>query len=266
MDINKAFPLLDDDDNLVPLDERGNPVEPDLKYLRENAEISMSAIPEIIKTASPLPVRRAEKGKNANPLRDQYAELLAKKYGVSVPALRAAEAKSGADADKRAAKAKSGADANEPVASDALTNSASAQQEGPAGLAETITHHLERMPTHARPSDADIASAINARAGKALVVPAQVFALRTGALSQDEIRALAPEATLYDGLADILDVPAVTFQSSAELTESILLYARALAGQQGFELQARGSREISPQMAAKIGELVAEVKAEAHGW
>ncbi|MEU6331493.1 helix-turn-helix transcriptional regulator [Streptomyces sp. NPDC047049] len=225
VDIDEVFPHLDDD---------GNPVEPNLQDLRCDMGIKMKMIPEILGTSSPVPVRKAENGKKR--LDQVYAELLAPAYGVSVEELRAAEDRSFGDREQ-------------PVM--------------PSTLAGKITYQLERMPADARPTDADIAAAVNARAGRPLIVPDQALALRTGAMSQKDILDQVPESILHQGLADVFDVPAVTFQSSDEMVEHLVEVVQALAGQGNFELQARGGeRGISPRMAAKLKELAAVVKSE----
>lgn len=250
VDIDEVFPLLDDDDN---------PVEPDLQDLRCNKGIRWKAVPGIIGAASALPVRKAEKGELKNPLAEEYAKRLAKEYGVTLADLRAAEARSKASAKNRPGTGEDTTAGGAPAPADG------AQRGGPVSLAETITHHLERMPAHARPTDADIAAAINVKAGTQLIVPAQVLALRTGATSQEEILTQVPEAILHQGLADVLGVPAITFQSSHEMVDHIFEYVHGLAERGDFELQARGGSGISPRFAAKLKELLAEVKAEGRG-
>ncbi|MFJ8676710.1 helix-turn-helix domain-containing protein [Streptomyces sp. NPDC093589] len=234
-----AAALGGDIDELFPrMDENGNRVEPDLKDLRDDAGIPMKAIPEIIKTATPVPVRRAESGKKR--LDETFAELLAPAYGVTVAELRAAEDRSFG---------------NSPTAGQ--------QRAMPSTLAGKITYHLELLPADARPSDADIAAAVNARAGRPVIIPDQALALRTGAMSQEDILDQVPEPILHQGLADVFNVPAVTFQSSDEMVDHLVEVVQALAGQGNFELQARGGeRGISPRMAAKLKELAALVKAE----
>ncbi|MFF8902581.1 helix-turn-helix domain-containing protein [Streptomyces lydicus] len=238
-----ASALGEDIDELFPrLDENGNPVPPDLKGLRCDAGITMNEIPEIIGTATPVPVRKAENGRKR--LDQVFAERLATRYGVSVQELRAAE-------DRTFGVSPAPASNEQPAT--------------PSSLAEKITHHLERLPADERPTDADIAAAINARAGRPLIAPDQALALRTGAMSQDEIFAQLPEPILHQALADLFNVPAVTFQSSGEMVDHLVQYVHALAEQGDFDLQARGGPGISPRFAAKLKELLAEAKAEGRG-
>lgn len=248
---------VDLDETFPRLDENENPVEPDLQDLRTDKGITMAQIPAIIGTDSPVPVRKAEQGKSKNPLKEEYAQRLAKAYGVSVAELRAAEARS------RGSVYMPGPAHQTPT--DAPPAPEGTQQERPATLAEVITHHLERMPTDTRPTDGDIAAAINARAGAAVITPSQVLALRTGSVSQEEIVATVAESVLHQGLADALKVPAITFQSSHEMVDHIVEYVHGLAERGDFKLQARGGSGISPQFAAKLMELLAEAKAETRG-
>ncbi|MFF9786269.1 helix-turn-helix domain-containing protein [Streptomyces nigrescens] len=249
VDINEDFPLVDVD---------GNPTDkPNMQDLRVDQGIKLKEIPGIIGTASALPVIKAEKGKLANPLAEKYAIPLAHRYRVTLTELRAAE--------ERSRLAASGG-APGPIADEEPTP--------PATLAEKITHHLQALPEGSRPTDADIAAAINARAERPAISPSHVQALRTGAILEEEIVGKIPESALHQGLSDALKAPTVAFQSSSEQlgtlmdTVSVLAnqkdFESVLANQQDFELHARGGMQgISPTMAAKLKALLHQARAEA---
>ncbi|WP_310728280.1 helix-turn-helix transcriptional regulator [Streptomyces sp. N2A] len=227
-------------DELFPrLDEAQRPAPPDLRDLRCDAGIPMSAIPEIIRTATSVPVRKAEHGRKR--LDPAYAERLADRYGVSMEELRAAE-------DRTFGLAPA-ADAPGPL-------------KMPATLGEKIGHLLDDLPADDRPTDADIAAAINSRAGAALIDADQILALRRGAKTQEEILQQVPAQILYQGLADVLKVTPLTFQSREQLVGHVVEFVDFLAQQGDIVIQARGAEQhgISPRMLTKLNELLAEAR------
>ncbi|MFD8546310.1 helix-turn-helix domain-containing protein [Streptomyces sp. NPDC059649] len=227
-------------DELFPrLDEACNPAPPDLRDLRCDAGIPMSAIPEIIETASSVPVRKAENGrKRLDPV---YAERLAPRYGVSMDELRAAEDRTFGVAPAQ--------DALPPV-------------EMPTTLAGKISHLLDDLPAEDRPTDSDIAAAINSRAGADLLDADHVLALRKGTKTQEEILRQVPAEILYQGLADALKVTPLTFQSRDQLVSHVVEFVDFLAQQGDIVIQARGAEQhgISPRMLSKLNELLAEAR------
>ncbi|MGW8377530.1 helix-turn-helix transcriptional regulator [Streptomyces sp. ODS28] len=219
---------------------------PDLEDLRCDAGISRKAAAEIIGTSSSVPVRNAER--RVRRLDPQYAEKLAPRYGVTVEELRAAENRSFGE---------------EPSEEPGPETPAALRT--PTTLAEKITHLLTHLPSGSRPTDADIAEAINERANVAgLVRPSQIRALRTGEREPEEIFEQVPEALLFQGLAAVFDVTPHFFQSDEEMVQQVLETVRFLAQHRdgGVAVQLRGEDGLSADMLAKLNALVAEAKAE----
>lgn len=232
-----AAALGEDIDDLFPREGM-----PDLRDLRCDAGVRLKDVPGVLDTLSPVPVKNAERG--VRRLDKAFVEDLAKRYGVTVEELRAAEDRSfGEEAAPRAA----------------------ASTGTPTTLAEKITQLLEHLPADDRPSDARIAAAVCAKAGVAdLVRPSQIRDLRAGQKPAGELLAQVPEQVLYEGLGDVFDVPPHTFQSDEEVVQQVMETVRFLANhrQQVAELHLRGAEGLSTGMLTKLNALVEEFKAE----
>ncbi|WP_416985457.1 helix-turn-helix domain-containing protein [Streptomyces sp. T028] len=221
----------------------------DLADLRCDAGIYQYETAEVIGTRSAGPVAGAERGDRR--LKDKYVPALAAKYGVSEAELRRAE-----DRSMAAAEARKNGTAAEPGAQEAAV-----QFDGPPGsLAEKITLILQRSypGPQGPPSDAEMAAAVNAHAGTAIITEEGFADLRAG------VTDTAPSAVL-DALAAVFGVSRMYFEPdeavAAQVYQGLQLLAAAKKGAVG-RVRARGlgSRGLSPRALALVNELVAELE------
>ncbi|MGW2685701.1 helix-turn-helix domain-containing protein [Streptomyces sp. NPDC001414] len=228
---------------------------PDLADLRCDAGIYRYETAEVIGTKSAGPVAGAERG--ARRLKDRYVALLALKYGVSEVELRRAEDRSMAVANTEESDPTGGCSSLEPACD---------RRSGPPGtLAEKISEILQRSypGPDGPPSDAEIASEINARAGAHLITEDDFEALRTGATDT-----VLP--AVLDALADIVGVTRMYFEPdeavAAQVYEGLRLLAAAKQGAVG-RVRARGlgRQGLPPEAMALINDLVAEMAEKQEG-
>lgn len=211
---------------------------PDLADLRSDAGYAQNETGPIIGAHSHIPVSKAERG--VARLDDPHVEPLAAAYGVTREVLLAAQERSfGNDA---------------PMPADG-----SAQV--PQTLAEKITYLVEHTyPDQTPPTDAQIAEAINVRAGSDIITEDGVTALRTGADAPVDPESLA----VVEGLGEVFSVSPMFFQPGDEVARQVTEGIRFLAAiHQGdvLGLAARGNENgHSGDMLAAINNLVAEIR------
>ncbi|MFE7114072.1 helix-turn-helix transcriptional regulator [Streptomyces sp. NPDC057654] len=202
--------------------------EPDLRDLRCDAGLPLKALPKEIGTQSTVPVKNAERG--VRRLDPAFVAPMAKAYRVSTEDLLAAQDRS------------FGEYTPPPV---------------PLTVAQKLTRLLDSFPAASRPSDADIAAAVNAKAGADLLRPAQVKALRTETAPPRDILDRVPETVLYTALSEIFGVEPLFFWSEDELVHQVVELMNHLANHASVELHARGAVEgLSPQMLAGLNTLL----------
>ncbi|MCX4752489.1 helix-turn-helix domain-containing protein [Kitasatospora purpeofusca] len=209
----------------------------DLQLLRCDAGLSVAQAAAIIGT-SRAPVSNAESGRRR--LSDAYVLPLAEAYGVTEAVLLAAQ-----------------------DCSFGLRPAASRHEQAPAPrtIGEKINYLLEHgYAGQEAPSDDEIARAVNAHAGEAVVTVEDIASLRTGATTDasDAVRA---------GLADALQVDAALFQDDAEVNPAAREFLEAIrflgSIQRGqiLGLAARGNGGgLSTEMMATINNLVGELR------
>jgi transcriptional regulator with XRE-family HTH domain len=232
-----------DVDDLFP---RSGP--PDLTDLRCDAGYYQYETAALIGTKSAGPVAGAERGERR--LKDKYVPALATAYGVSETELRQAEARSIAKAQ--------GVRVEEPAPSAAVTTSTTGTP--PESLGEKITLILDSSypGPQGPPSDAEMANAVNGRAGAQVISEAGFRDLRTG------VAGTASPAVL-DALAAVVGVSRMYFEPddavAAQVYEGLRLLATAKKGAV-VRVRARGlgSHGLSPKAMALVNELVAELE------
>ncbi|MCH0566969.1 helix-turn-helix transcriptional regulator [Streptomyces sp. MUM 2J] len=181
---------------------------PDLMDLRCDAGLYRYETRAIIGTKSDGPLAGAEQG--VRRLKDKYIPALAEAYGVTEDELKRAQARSfGEDQPEKA----------------------------PETLAEKITMLLEHSyPGRPSPEDQEIADAVNAYAGSAVVSAADIEDLRTGAK-------VDPLPVVLEGLAKFFDVSKLYFEENdavaAQAYEALRLMYAAKQGKVG-RVRARG--------------------------
>ncbi|WP_405523570.1 helix-turn-helix domain-containing protein [Streptomyces canus] len=232
-----------DVDDLFP---RSGP--PDLTDLRCDAGYYQYETAALTGTRSAGPVAAAERGERR--LKDKYVPALAAAYGVSEEELRRAEARSIAKAQ--------GVQVDEPAASEAGNTSAPGAP--PESLAEKITLLLDSSypGPQGPPSDAEMASAVNAHAGAHVITEEDFRDLRTGVTG-------TASAEVLDALADVIGVSRMYFQPddavAAQVYEGLQMLAAAKKGSVGrMKARGLGSQGLSPTAMALINELVAEME------
>lgn len=237
-----------DVDDLFP---RSGP--PDLTDMRCDAGYYQYETAALIGTRSAGPVAAAERGERR--LKDKYVPALAAAYGVSEEELRRAESRSIAKAQ--------GVQVDEPAPSEA--GKASAPGAPPESLAEKITLLLDSSypGPQGPPSDAEMASAVNAHAGAHVIAEEDFRDLRTGVTGT-----VSPE--VLDALADVIGVSRMYFQPddavAAQVYEGLQLLAAAKKGSVGrVKARGLGSRGLSPKAMALVNELVAELEEKETG-
>ncbi|MEU2774640.1 helix-turn-helix transcriptional regulator [Streptomyces sp. NPDC007162] len=228
---------------------------PDLADLRCDAGIYQYETAAVIGTKSASPVAGAERGERR--LQAKYIPVLAAKYGVSETELRRAEDRSFA-----AAEARKNGTAPEPG-----TQEATAAESGrpPESLSEKITLILQRSypGPQGPPSDAEMAAAVNAHAGAAVITEKDFEDLRTGVTD-----AAAP--VVLDALAAVFGVSRMYFEPdeavAAQVYEGLQLLAGARRGAVG-RVRARGlgGRGLPPKTMALINQLAAEMAEQEGG-
>ncbi|MFF2657319.1 helix-turn-helix domain-containing protein [Kitasatospora sp. NPDC058032] len=214
---------------------------PDLADLRADAGYTQRSTGALIGTKSSIPVSNAERG--VRRLAEAYAQRLAEAYGVTEKQLLAAQDRSFGVA---------------PTAPSV-----------PRSLAEKLTYLREATFPGGRPTDAQIAAAVNAYAGVEVISASAVEALRTGTPPPAEVLAGLAAGVVLEGLADFFGVTPLYFQSDEELERQVvnaigLLAVRA--GSEDFALAARGGQDgLDPAMLAKISAIVAEARQQKAG-
>lgn len=210
---------------------------PDLQLLRCDAGLSVAQAAAVI-GASRTPVSNAESGRRR--LADAYVHPLAAAYGVTEAELLAAQDCSFGLRPK---------------------TSRDERASAPRTIGEKINYLLQHgYVSGEEPSDEEMARAVNAHAGRAVVTTDDVAALRAGSATQasDVVRA---------GLAEALQVDAALFHDDAEVNPAAreLLEAIRFLGSihrgQILGLAARGNGSgLSAEMMANINDLVGELK------
>ncbi|OLZ70949.1 hypothetical protein AV521_13200 [Streptomyces sp. IMTB 2501] len=211
---------------------------PDLADLRCDAGLSQREAAEAI-GASRVPLSNAERGKRK--LNDAYIEPLANAYKATTEELLAAQERSFGNLAP-----------DEPSAE---------QRPIPRTLAEKITYMMTTYPPgNQPPQDAEIAQAINAKAGRDLVTVDVVLALRTGAQT-----VVGPQnPAVLEGLAEVFGVPVMYFQPNEQAARQITEVAellKAINDRKILALAARGNEDgLSPDMISIVADLAAGIR------
>ncbi|UNZ18165.1 helix-turn-helix transcriptional regulator [Streptomyces sp. 891-h] len=216
--------------------------EPDLADLRCDAEYPQSETGRIIGAQSHIPVYKAERG--IARLDGSYVEPLAAAYGVSVAELLAAQERSFGISTPPPSLARSGG----PVAV-------------PRTVAEKVNYLLENAYFgQTPPTDAEMAQAINEQNAATVVTAEDVRALRTGAET-------SASPAVRAGLAHAFQIDPAFFADGAEVHPAArevmegIRFLGSIQRGQILGLAARGnSAGLSPEMIAKVNELVAELQ------
>ncbi|MFD6417921.1 helix-turn-helix domain-containing protein [Streptomyces sp. NPDC060194] len=216
---------------------------PDLTDLRCDAGLYRYEMAAVIGTKSAGPVAGAENG--VRRLKDRYLPDLAEAYGVSADEVRRAQ-------ERSMAKAR-----GEEVEGDAPTDVAT--EEPPRSLAEKITFLLEgSYPAGARPTDMEIAEAVNAHAGSGVTTAEKIETLRTGAGD-----AGAPAPIVLEGLAHFFGVTRLYFEPddavARQVYEGLHLLSAAKSGKIG-RVRARGLgvEGLPPDVLSLLNELATD--------
>ncbi|MGP9017585.1 helix-turn-helix domain-containing protein [Streptomyces sp. BR1] len=125
----------------------------------------------------------------------------------------------------------------------------------PHTVGEKLRTLLRKRPV----SDEDLAAAINRKAQADIIEPALIEALRTEVQPTEEILAGLPVGTVYEGLAEALDVPPFFFQSGEQVEQELMARLRFLTQvrEGGVSLAARGAgKGISDEMLAVVTDLL----------
>ncbi|MFE3874110.1 helix-turn-helix domain-containing protein [Kitasatospora sp. NPDC059146] len=209
----------------------------DLQLLRCDAGLSVAQAAAII-GSSRAPVSNAETGRRR--LSDAYVPPLAKAYGVTEAVLLAAQ-----------------------DCSFGLRPAAShdEQASAPRTIGEKINYLLEHgYADQAAPSDDEIARAVNAHAGEAVVTVEDIASLRAGATTD-------ASGVVRAGLAEALQVDVALFQDDTEVSPAAREFLEAIrflgSIQRGqiLGLAARGNgKGLSAEMMATINNLVGELR------
>ncbi|MFC9856197.1 MULTISPECIES: helix-turn-helix domain-containing protein [unclassified Streptomyces] len=205
--------------------------DPDLVDLRCDAGYSQGAAADAARVLSRFLLGSAERG--VRRLDAGAVAMLAELYGVTSEELRAAEARS-------------------------FGESVPSHRSAPG---KTPTEGFEALLQAAFPgadvSDSDVASAVNAKLGSALVQPAQIAALRAGTAATDVFSGLARRIA-FEGLGAVLGVSPIVFEDGASVERRVLEDIRYLAEQRDIALAARGGEGgVSPAMLSVLNELLA---------
>lgn len=221
-----ARALNQDLDDLFPRDGL-----PDLMDLRCDAGLYRYETRAIIGTKSDGPLAGAEQG--VRPLKDKYIPALAAAYGVTEDELKRAQARSFGEVEPQTEKA-------------------------PETLAEKITLILERSyPGRPSPNDQEIADAVNAYAGSAVVSAADIEGLRTGA--KDD-----PLPVVLEGLAKFFDVSKLYFEENeavaAQAYEALRFMYAAKQGKVGrVRARGMGSEGLPADVLSILNDIAGEV-------
>lgn len=211
-------------DNLFPRDGL-----PDLMDLRCDAGLYRYETREIIGTKSDGPLAGAEQG--VRPLKDKYIPALAAAYGVTKDELKRAQARSFGEVQP---------------------------EKAPETLAEKITMLLEHSyPGRPSPEDQEIADAVNAYAGSAVVSAAAIEGLRTGA--KDD-----PLPVVLEGLAKFFDVSKLYFEENdavaAQAYEALRFMYAAKQGKVGrVRARGMGSEGLPADVLSILNDIAGEV-------
>lgn len=219
-----AKALNQDLDDLFPRDGL-----PDLMDLRCDAGLYRYETREIIGTKSDGPLAGAEQGVRV--LKDKYIPALAAAYGVTEDVLKRAQARSFGEAQP---------------------------EKAPETLAEKITMLLEHSyPGRPSPEDQEIADAVNAYAGSAVVSAADIEGLRTGA--KDD-----PLPVVLEGLAKFFDVSKLYFEENdavaAQAYEALRFMYAAKQGKVGrVRARGMGSEGLPADVLSILNDIAGEV-------
>lgn len=222
-------------DSLFP---RSGP--PDLTDLRCDAGYSQYRTKDLIGTRSAGPVANAERGKRR--LKESFVRPLADAYGVGEDELLAAQERS------------FGHEVPDPGHPDGTARGV------PDSLAEKITYLLEHSYPGdlTPPSDAEIATAVNAHAGARVTSKDQVHDLRTGTEE-------TASPIVREGLAELFGVSPLFFQRNAavarQVFEGLRLLAAARTGAlRTVEPRGIGGEALSEDVLAFLNEVVSELQ------
>lgn len=202
---------------------------PDLMDLRCDAGLYRYETREIIGTKSDGPLAGAEQG--VRPLKDKYIPALAAAYGVTKDELKRAQARSFGEVQP---------------------------EKAPETLAEKITMLLEHSyPGRPSPEDQEIADAVNAYAGSAVVSAAAIEGLRTGA--KDD-----PLPVVLEGLAKFFDVSKLYFEENdavaAQAYEALRFMYAAKQGKVGrVRARGMGSEGLPADVLSILNDIAGEV-------
>ncbi|ARF73752.1 DNA-binding protein [Kitasatospora albolonga] len=202
---------------------------PDLMDLRCDAGLYRYETRAIIGTKSDGPLAGAEQG--VRPLKDKYIPALAVAYGVTEDELKRAQARSFGEAQP---------------------------EKAPETLAEKITMLLEHSyPGRPSPEDQEIADAVNAYAGAAVVSAADIEGLRTGAKAD-------PLPVVLEGLAKFFDVSKLYFEENdavaAQAYEALRFMYAAKQGKVGrVRARGMGSEGLPADVLSILNDIAGEV-------
>lgn len=202
---------------------------PDLSDLRCDAEMTLADAAAAIGT-SVTPVSKAEKGRQ--PLKSEHVDALATAYKVSREQLLAAQDRSfGAD----------------PVSA----AGASTQPFG-ARVDRALAAAFVDRPV---PDDAELTRLVNQVAGRDLLAPGVLAALRAGGIAvESAFPSPADSAAFREALATVLGVPPVALLSDQAVAQTVVEGLLALAGRDQLALAARGAEAhgVAPDMLATL--------------
>ncbi|MEY9840576.1 helix-turn-helix domain-containing protein [Streptacidiphilus sp. EB103A] len=215
---------------------------PDLADLRCDAELTQPQAGERIGTST-TPINRAERARQR--LKAEYVPALAAAYGVTESELMAAQDRTFGAQDSAPA---------EPVATQTF--------------AERIAQALAAsFPDGAIPGDVELTRRLNQEAGRDLLAPGVLEALRSGARNVEEAFPAPADATAFhEALARVLGVSPLVLMSNQTVARNVVDGIRQLAdgGRSRLALAARGAEEfgLSKEMLDKLTDLIAQAERE----
>ncbi|PWI08961.1 transcriptional regulator [Streptomyces sp. NWU339] len=212
---------------------------PNLADLRCDVGMRQSDTTRYTNTASPMPIRAAERGRRA--LSDEAVTALAAAYNVTRAELLAAQRRSfGHDV---------------PVVKPEKTTSS-------PRVGDTIAEKINYLQTEVFdgvvPSDADLASSGNRKSGQSLLTEELVRDLRAGR------RLTAPDDVL-EALALAFDVPPVFFRSSDPEIGRLVVSACAVRSQFTVMAARGGEQKVSQEVRDQLRDFISDTMAEILG-
>ncbi|MFD8462325.1 helix-turn-helix domain-containing protein [Streptomyces antimycoticus] len=221
-------------DELFPRED-----EPDLADLRHDAGLTQRKAAHFI-GASPLPISNAERG--VRRLDEAYVAPLAQAYRVSEAALLAAQDRSfGIVAPARPA----------------------SRPPTPQTLSEKVRYLLDQTYPHSTPpSDAELASRVNATAGENLLGEKDMRDLRMGTRNASEVLDGRPESLLHEGLSEVFGVSPKFFLPEEAIVREVVegINLILLTGAEGLSMAARGDEGLSTYTRQRVIELVRDLR------